>query len=158
MLTLKMSKIQTVLIDLSHIKVPLTMYPAFSGIIEKLHTQGKAIVLATAQRDLIQRCAHHAAFLLDGRLERWGTVEELCEKYDKRRLLVRAADPEKLTSVLSDAFSGVRIVEREGEAWICDERLRVSEVAAALERSGVGFEDIEIAKPSLELAFQEVAS
>lgn len=158
LLTLKMSRVQLVLLDLSHIEVPLTLYPAFSGIFERLHAQDKAIVLATAQRDLIQKCAHYTAFLLRGKLERQGTVEELCEKYDKRRLLVRAGDPGRLTSVLSDAFSGVRIVEREGEAWTCEESLKVSEVAAALERSGVGFEDIEIAKPSLELAFREVAS
>ena len=95
---------------------------------------------------------------LDGKLERQGTVEELCAKYDKRRLLVRAGEPERLARALSDAFPGARIVEREGEAWICEERLKVSEVVAALERSGVGFEDIEIVKPSLELAFREVAS
>ena len=157
MLTIKMSRVQLVLIDLSHIEVPLALYPAFSGIIERLCAQGKAVVLATAQRDLIQRCAHHAAFLLDGKLEKQGTVEELCEKYDKRRLLVRAGDSERLTGVLNDAFSGVRIVEREGEAWICEEHLKVSDVAAALEQSGVAFQDIEIAKPSLELAFREVA-
>jgi ABC-type uncharacterized transport system ATPase subunit len=158
MLTLKMPKVQLVLIDLSHIEVPLTLYPAFSGIIERLQTQGKAVVLASAQRDLIQRCAHFAAFLLDGKLEQQGTVEELCEKYDKRRLLVRAGDPERLAGVLNDAFSGVRIVKREGEAWICEERLKVSDVAAALEESGAGFQNIEIAQPSLELAFQEAAN
>ena len=158
MLTLRMPRIQLVLIDMSHVEVPLTLYPAFSGIIERLHTQDKAVVLATAQRDLIQRCAQHAAFLLDGNLTRQGTVEELCEKYDKRRLLVRAAETGRLTGVLSDAFSGVRILEREGEAWICEEHLKVSEVAAALERSGIWFEDIEIVKPSLELAYREVAS
>jgi len=158
MLTLKMPRIQLVLIDLSHMEVPLTLYPAFSGITERLRAQGKAVVLASAQRDLIQQCAHHAAFLLDGKLERQGMVEELCARYDKRRLLVRAGEPERLARALSDAFPGARIVEREGEAWICEERLRVSEVVAALERSGVGFEDIEIVKPSLELAFQEVAS
>ena len=157
MLTIKMSRVQLVLIDLSHIEVPLALYPAFSGIIERLCAQGKAVVLATAQRDLIQRCAHHAAFLLNGKLEKQGTVDELCEKYDKRRLLVRAGDSERLTGVLNDAFSGVRIVEREGEAWICEKRLKVSDVAAALEQSGVAFQDIEIAKPSLELAFREVA-
>ncbi len=158
LLTLKMPKIQLVLIDLSHIEVPMKLYAAFSGIIERLQAQDKAIVFATAQRELIQTCAHCAAFLLDGKLARQGKVEALCETYDRRRLLVRSDDPGRLASVLSDAFSGVRIVEREGEAWICEERLKASEVAAALERGAVGFEDIVIAKPSLELAFQEAAS
>jgi ABC-2 type transport system ATP-binding protein len=158
MLTLKMMRIQLVLIDLSHIDVPHMLYHAFSGIIERLRAQGKSVVLASAQRDLIQKCASHAAFLLDGMLERQGTVSELCEKYDTRHLLVRSNDLGRLTSVLSDAFSEARIKEREGEAWIYEGSLKVSEVAATLERSGIEFEDIEIAKPSLDLAFREAAS
>lgn len=158
MLTLRMPRIRLVLVDLSHMEVPAALYPAFSGIVERLQAQGKAVVLATAQRDLIQTCARHAAFLLDGKLERQGSVDELCERYDRRRLMVRTGEPRVLAGVLRDAFPGVRIIEREGEAWVYERSLRISDVAAALERGGVGFEYIERAKPSLEQAYMGAVS
>lgn len=72
--------------------------------------------------------------------------------------MVRTGEPRVLAGVLRDAFPGVRIIEREGEAWVYERSLRISDVAAALERGGVGFEYIERAKPSLEQAYMGAVS
>lgn len=158
LLALKMPRIQLVLVDLSHIEVPETMFPAFAGITAKLQKQGKSVVIASGQRDLIQHSCGHAAFLLDGALERQGTIEQLCEQYDARRLVIRTSRPEDAAAALEQALPGMRALPRAGEVWLrggaCP---RISDAAAALERAGAGFDGIEIAEPSLELAFREVA-
>lgn len=157
MLALKMANIQLVLMDISHVEVLPILYPSFVGIIGRLRAQGKSVVIASAQRDFMQLCVSHAAFLLDGKLERQGAVSELCDMYDSRRLVVRTFDPEQVAGVLLEEYTA-NVQVRDGEVWICEQLLKVSEVAAALERRGVVFEDVETAKPSLELAFRRATS
>jgi ABC-2 type transport system ATP-binding protein len=156
LLSLKMDRVQLVMADLSHITVPEPLYPAFSGIIQRLKERGKSVVLASPQRDLIQCCSDHAAFLLDGALERQGTVEELCARYDNRRLLV-ATDATEAAEVLERACPGMRAESHPGEVWLRGVyRVSLAEAAAALEKAGVPFQSVEAAQPSLELAFREV--
>jgi ABC-2 type transport system ATP-binding protein len=157
LLSLKMDRVQLVLADLSHIFVPEALVPAFSGIVRRLKAHGKSVVLASPQRDLIQHCSDHAAFLLDGALERQGTVEALCAQYDTRRLVV-ATDAPEAAAALERAFPGMGAESLPGEVWlrgVCT--VSLAEAAAALEKTGVPFQGLEAARPSLELAFREVA-
>ncbi len=117
------------------------------------------MVLASPRRDLIQACASHAAFLLDGRLEWQGTVASLCERFDARRLLVRTESPEGAAAALAAAYPAMRALAHPGEVWLCGEGpSEISGAARALEQAGIGFDRIEAAKPSLEMAFREVTA
>jgi len=160
LLALKMPRVQLVLLDLSHIEVPQSMYAAFSKVLRRLRDQGKSVVVASARRDLIQACCDSAAFLLDGRLERQGTVEALCAEYDARRLVIHTPAPEAAAAELAGALPEMTALARpdERELWLRGSVTpEISGVAAALERAGVRFDGIEIARPNLELAFREVA-
>lgn len=158
LLALKMSHVRLLLMDLSHIDVPESLYPAFAGIVFRLRDQGKSVVIASTQRDLIQRCSSHAAFLLNGKLNHQGAIAALCERFDTRRLVIHTDAPEAATSTLSAAFPEMRALPQPGSVWLCGEaRPRTSEACMALERDSVPFHSVEIAQPSLELAFREVA-
>lgn len=158
LLALKMSRVQLVLIDLSNVDVPEALFAPLEQIIKRLRAQGRSVVLASARRDLIQRCCGHAAFLLDGGLQKQGEVEALCRQYDARRLVVRTGAEKEAADALGAAFPKRRIEVQGGEVWLMPgEQAEIAEAAQALARSGAAFDGIYIPDPSLERAFQEAS-
>jgi ABC-2 type transport system ATP-binding protein len=158
LLALKMPRIRLLLMDLSHIEVPALLYPAFFGIVSRLHDQGKSVVIASIQRDLIQMCASHAAFLLKGKIDHHGTVAALCKQYDTRRLVVHTIVPESAALALSGTFPDMRTCIQPRSVWLCGTATpKTSEACVALEHANMPFDCIEIPQPNLELAFREVA-
>ena len=155
------SQARLVVMDFSRIDVPETLIDPLSALLEECTAAGKTVVLASRQRELVQRACTDASFLVDGTIVAGGSVHALCAAYDRRVLRIDTPLPDEGGDALIKAFPFLRArAEDSGVFLSCaaseSSRCTVSAAAAALEAARIPFTALAVPKPSLDEAFREV--
>jgi ABC-type multidrug transport system ATPase subunit len=151
------SKAVLIVMDCSAITVPDKLTEPFAALMRELIAAGKTVVLTNTSAGLIQKACTHASFLIDGTVTTSGPVSALCETYDKNILRIVSPEPERALAALRGAFADLRF-ECGGQTVSAygGRPVAVSSAAAALERAGIPFSEIQTPAPSLAEAFREV--
>lgn len=156
-------KAPLLLVDLTHIDVPQPLEESFALLFRHLTEKvGKTIIFSTTSGALADRCATHAALLVNGRVQREniGPVCELCDALDKRLYMLRTENSEAARAALGNAFPGLRLDAEEGMLSIYGARPSAptpSRVLSALEDARLRIWDFTIAQPSLAEALKEAS-
>lgn len=154
-------KAPLLLVDLTHIEVPQPLEESFALLFRHLTEQaGKTIIFSTTSGTLADRCATHAALLVNGRIPpaNIGPVAELCDALDNRLYMLRTDDAEAARVALENAFPGLRLEAGDGMLSVYGPRQSApapSSVLCALEDAGLSPQDFTIAQPSLAEALKE---
>ncbi|NLV57495.1 MAG: hypothetical protein GXY67_01870 [Clostridiales bacterium] len=154
-------KVPLILVDLTHIHVPEPLEASFASLFRHLsENAGKTIIFSTTSGTLAQRCATHAALLVNGRVQplNTGSVGELCNTLDHRLYVLRTEDMKAAGTALQQSFPGLHLETEEDRLSVYGDKQQApppSRVLNVLEDAGVLFGDFRVARPSLTEALKE---
>ncbi len=142
------------LIDLSHIDMPDQLMDAYALLFQKLTDElGKTIVFSTTDPAFADRCATHAALLVEGKVrkEHTGALSELYETLDKRLFTLETRDATATCAAIEAAFPAMR-AQGDARIGVYGEKAdapEISAVFAVLEQAGIDVLDYRLSTPSL---------
>ncbi|NLW88899.1 MAG: hypothetical protein GXY43_04145 [Clostridiaceae bacterium] len=74
------------------------------NVLFKIIKEHGSIIVGTSQASLIGICCEKVAFLIDGRIEFFGSVSDLCKSWDKVLYRISDTDPESTAKKLSEIY------------------------------------------------------
>ncbi len=129
-------------------------------LIADLHRAGTTIFLTTHYIEEAERLCERIAIILDGRIVRIATVEDLLQPVQEKHVMriACATTPEDLPARLSESFPGLAFtVPAQGLIRVeADAPVRVGELVRFLEERGLEVLEARRMRPSLEDIFVRI--
>jgi len=129
-------------------------------LISGLNASGTTIFLTTHYIEEAERLCNRIAFIVEGRIVRTDTVEDLMQKTDGRHVVEFAMDTgaSKLCETIKEAFSDLRCQTVSDTAIRVESRepLHIGPLVRFLEDRGAEISEARKIRPSLEDVFVEV--
>jgi len=129
-------------------------------LIADLHRAGTTIFLTTHYIEEAERLCERIAIIVDGRIVRIATVEDLLQPVQEKHVMriACATTPEDLPARLSEAFPGLAFtVPAQGLIRVeADAPVRVGELVRFLEERGLEVSEARRMRPSLEDIFVRI--
>jgi ABC-2 type transport system ATP-binding protein len=129
-------------------------------LVADLHRCGTTIFLTTHYIEEAERLCQRIAIIVDGRIVRMASVEDLLQPVQEKRvmLIACAPTPEDLPGALAQAFSGMAFsVPGEGLLRVeADAPVRVGGLVRFLEERGIEVSEARRMRPSLEDVFVRI--
>lgn len=119
---------------------------------------GGAVLIGTGDLDMAQTACTHTAFLIGGRIDQQGSMEDMLSKLDKRMYIVSAQDAQGLSEKLKCLSPALNIQVRGQAAHVFDVRenpVTQAEFLELLTQSGETITALEASRKTLETAFEE---
>ena len=91
---------------------------AIAKAAELIAGRGKALVLGTLDRGLIQRACSHTAFVADGRILYQGRTDWLRRYFDKAAVIIEDEDIEGMREKLTPILVGCELTEKDGRLLV----------------------------------------
>jgi len=118
-----------------------------------------SVVIGTNEPKIIGICCDKAAYIYDGTIKFFGTVDDLCMQWDKVLYLISDIDPTATADKLSRAYSGYKYVIQENSVLVynySDSNLIHSEFLKMLFEIGILPDNIKLNKGRVENSFEEL--
>ncbi len=129
-------------------------------LISDLHRAGTTIFLTTHYIEEAERLCERIAIIVDGRIVRIATVEDLLQPVQEKHVMriACATTPEDLPARLSESFPGLAFtVPGQGLIRVeADQPVRVGELVRFLEDRGLEVSEARRIRPSLEDIFVRI--
>ncbi|MCG6905813.1 MAG: ABC transporter ATP-binding protein [Desulfobacteraceae bacterium] len=130
-------------------------------LIADLHRSGTTIFLTTHYIEEAERLCQRIAIIVDGRIVRMATVDDLLQPVQEKHVmrLACAPTPEDLPGALAEAFPGLAFsVPGEGLVRVeADAPVRVGGLVRFLEERGIEVSEARRMRPSLEDVFVRIS-
>jgi ABC-2 type transport system ATP-binding protein len=122
-------------------------------------SKGNALLIGSGDCDLVQTACSHAALLLDGRLTRQGTMDEMLSHLDRRAFILQSDHPRQLAVALKTARPDMEVRVFGHEIHLYGDGVHPVEEAdlfSVLLQTGLSVDNIQVSQKTLKNAFQEV--
>ena len=130
------------------------------SLIMDLKRQGTTVFLTTHYIEDAQRICDRIAFIVNGKIVKSGTVEELMENADHEHIIKLTLNDNAngIKTELQHHFPALRIEVREGNACIISspERIALSPILQYLDSKGISVFEAREIRPTLEDVFVKV--
>jgi len=130
------------------------------ALIGDLNHEGTTIFLTTHYIEEAERLCHRIAFIVDGRIIRIGSLEELMREHQRETVLqlAIAEAPDELVPSLRERFPAYSIQGRDerGLRVVSDGEIELLPLLEFLARDGVTVTEARLIRPSLEEVFVRV--
>lgn len=144
-----------VLADFSHVTVPSEYFGCAEKLFNQFIQRGKTVLFATAQCELAQCTATHAAFLVDGVIYAHDEVGAISDKYDHRLFILQTDQQQAASMAISTHYPGIRCESGVGGVSLYGlESPRMHEVLRALDEQGASYSGIIASTKSLSEALK----
>lgn len=123
-----------------------------------MKTKG-SIIIGTDQPKLIGICCDKVAYILNGQVEYFGSVDDLCNKWDKVLYLITDHHPLEVATRLRKCCSQYTYVTQDDGVLVYNysgSTLRHSEFLGILFENGISPDNIKLNKGRVENSFEEL--
>jgi ABC-2 type transport system ATP-binding protein len=123
-----------------------------------IKTKG-SIIIGTNEPKLIGICCDKVAYILEGKIRFFGTVEDLCNQWDKVLYLITANHPVEIAVLLRKVCKKYTYVTNGNSVLVynyTDTRLKHSEFLGILFDNGISPDNIKLNKGRVENSFEEL--
>lgn len=123
-----------------------------------IRTRG-SVVIGTTQAKFIGICCDKVAFIIDGKIEYFGLVSDLCKSWDKVLYLITDRKAEHVAELLREAYEAYTYVVSGDNVLVfnySDDSISDEEFIKILFRQGVKPDNIKINKGRVENSFEEL--
>ena len=127
-------------------------------ICDIIQTRG-SVVIGTTQAKFIGICCDKVAFIIDGTIEYFGLVSDLCKAWDKVLYLITDRKAEHVAELLREAHGAYTYVVNGNNVLVfnySEDSISDEEFIKILFRQGVKPDNIKINKGRVENSFEEL--
>lgn len=118
-----------------------------------------SVIIGTTQASLIGISCEKVAFIIDGHVQFFGSVSDLCKSWDKVLYLIKTSDPETTAKQLSEAYSEYSYVVDAPNILVynySDSALSDSDFMKLIFDKGIQPDNIKINKGRVGNSFEEL--
>ena len=126
---------------------------AIFDYLEKLNEEGKTIIYTTHYMEEAERLCSHIAIIDHGKIIASGSLDELLTLLPYEQTIIISKN--QLTEHKKDLFGkfGTLLNDQEKYELKPNEKLKLSDFFKSMEENGIGYNFIDVNKPSLEALF-----
>ena len=119
---------------------------------------GKALVLGTLDKGLIQRACSHTAFVAEGRTIYQGRVNNLRRHFDKAAVIIEDGDIGGLKGKLAPVLVGCGLAEKDGrlQVMVRDEAVSPLEIYQRIAAAGIAPRGMRVNEKTVDNAYEEL--
>ncbi len=119
---------------------------------------GKALVLGTLDKELIQRACSHTAFVAEGRILYQGRTDWLRRHFDKAVVIIEDEDIGSLKENLTTVLAGCDLEEKEGRLLVTVRGGEVTplEIYQRITAAGIAPRGLRVNEKTVDNAYEEL--
>ena len=161
LLAASFTKALLVIFSVTQLEFDIRLAKGIRGIADIISQRGGALLIGTKDCNMVQKACTHTAFLISGRVENKGTMEDMLARLDKRIYVVTCKDPQSLSEKLMKLDPALKAIVYDHDLHIYDYReVPVSQLdfLELVIKTGEPIESLQTSKKTLANAFREVLS